>query len=171
MPRPKKYNRSEAVEKACNSFWQHGYSSLGVRALEQQTGLNRFAIQTEFGGKEGLFLEALAVYSRETEEQYLRSLREGNLDHIETLFSQLATPSGNGCRIYGCLMVNTIVENTELASSRIKERTDQHFERFKTAFNTALLNAQSHGQLSKSFNLEEGVAFLRSEERRVGKEC
>ena len=62
MPRPKSYDRQDAIAKACLAFWEHGYQDLGVREVERLTGLNQFAIRSEFGGKEGLYLEALTYY-------------------------------------------------------------------------------------------------------------
>lgn len=160
MPRPKNYDRDEAVKKACSAFWQHGYGALGVRVLEQLSGLNRFAIQTEFGGKEGLFLETLDKYTQETETHLLKSLRDGDLSQIEALFNQLVTLSQEPAQAFGCLMVNTVVENAVLARVAIKERTDRHFEKLEKALRTALSRAKTNGQIANDFDVEEGIAFL-----------
>lgn len=160
MPRPKRYDRSDAVKKACDAFWQHGYGALGVRSLENLTGLNRFAIQTEFGGKEGLFLETLDRYALESETHLLGPLREGSLDQVMVFFNQIGTPSQEPAQIYGCLMANTVVENAGPASATIKERTDRHFQLLKQAFRAALTHAKSDGQLAGDFDTEEAAAFL-----------
>jgi len=160
MPRQKNYDRDEAVKKACNAFWRCGYDALGVRGLEKLTGLNRFAIQTEFGGKEGLFLEALDKYSQETELHLLQPLHEGNLDQIEALFSQLVTPSQEPGREFGCLMVNTVVENAALGREVIRERTDRHFEQLGEALRSAISSAKTSGQIPVDFDIDEGVTFL-----------
>jgi len=160
LPRPKNYDRNDAVIKACNAFWQHGYDALGVRALEELTGLNRFAIQTEFGGKEGLFLETLDKYTQETETHLLQPLRDGNLDQIENLYKQLITLSPDPTRAFGCLMVNTIVENAVLARTAIKKRTDRHFKQIEDAIHSALSRAKTNGQIVSNFDIEEAVVFL-----------
>jgi len=160
LPRPKNYDRDDAVLKACNAFWQYGYDVLGVRALEELTGLNRFAIQTEFGGKEGLFLEALDKYTQETETHLLQALREGNLDQIENLFNQLITLSPESSQVFGCLMVNTIVENAVPARAAIKGRTDRHFKQLEDAIRSALSRAKTNGQIDSNFDIEEAVVFL-----------
>lgn len=160
MPRPKSYDRSQAVEKVCNAFWRKGYDALGVRALEQETGLNRFAIQTEFGGKEGLFLEALERYTEATETHLLQPLREGDLDQIVAFFRQFGAPSGHPCRAYGCLMVNTVIENIAPGGKKIRQRTDQHFDRLREALRSALSQAMNSGQIAGDFDIEKGVAFL-----------
>ena len=160
MPRKKKYDRDDSVLKACNAFWQHGYDALGVRALEELTGLNRFAIQTEFGGKEGLFLEVLDKYTQETETHFLQPLREGGLDQIENLYNQLITLLPNTAQAFGCLMVNTVVENAVLARTAIKERTDRHFKQMEGAISSALFRAKTNGQIASSFDIDEAVVFL-----------
>lgn len=160
MPRPKNYDRDDAVGKACNAFRQHGYDALGVRALEALTGLNRFAIQTEFGGKEGLFLETLDKYAQQTESHLLQPLREGDLDQIENLYSQLIALSSEPAQAFGCLMVNTVVENAVRARVTIKERTDLHFKRFEDAIRAALSRAKTNGQIASHFDIDEAVVFL-----------
>jgi TetR/AcrR family transcriptional regulator, transcriptional repressor for nem operon len=160
MPRPKSYNRHDAVLKACNAFRQHGYEALGVRALEELTGLNRFALHTEFGGKKGLFLEALDRYSQEAEAQLLDPLGEGNLDQIENLYRQFVTPSSEPAQAFGCLMVNTVVENAVPGCTAIRERTDRHFALFENAIRSALDHAKSEGQIDAAFQIEAAVAFL-----------
>jgi len=160
LPRKKKYDRDDSVLKACNAFWQHGYDALGVRALEELTGLNRFAIQTEFGGKEGLFLEVLDKYTQETETHFLQPLREGGLDQIENLYNQLITLLPNTAQAFGCLMVNTVVENAVLARTAIKERTDRHFKQMEGAISSALFRAKTNGQIASSFDIDEAVVFL-----------
>lgn len=160
MPRPKNYDRDDAVLKACNAFWQHGYDALGVRALEDLTGLNRFAIQTEFGGKEGLFLEALDKYTQETETHLLQPLREGDLNQIENLYNQLVTFSPEPAQAFGCLMVNTIVENAVPARTAIKDRTDRHFKQLEDTMRSALSRAKTNGQIASNFDIDEAVVFL-----------
>lgn len=107
-----------------------------------------------------MFLEALDLYTEETEIHILEAVRQGNLGAIEAMFRQLAESSDNPCRAYGCLMVNTTVENADMASERINGRTDQHFGRLKAAFCTALSSAKLQGQINKDFNVEQGAAFL-----------
>ena len=62
MGRKRKVDRDTARQSALSAFWVNGYSGLGVRQLEELTGINRFAVQTEFGGKDGLFLDIASLY-------------------------------------------------------------------------------------------------------------
>ena len=75
MPRERKLTIEEAIEKSMFAFWEHGFG-LGVRNLEQITGINRFMLQTELGGKEGLFLHR---------KSFKISLKSGNYNECRGL--------------------------------------------------------------------------------------
>ena len=75
MARAKSYDREVAVEAAMLAFWRKGYGALGVREIESETSINRFALQTDFGGKQGLFLEALQKYLAISDETALKPLQ------------------------------------------------------------------------------------------------
>lgn len=160
MPRPRNCDRDEAVIKACNAFWQYGYDALGIRALEALTGLNRFAIQTEFGGKEGLFLKALEKYTQDAERYLFQPVRTGNLDQIEYLYRQFVTPLPESAQIFGCLVVNTVVENAVPARVAIKAHTERHLKLLEEAIGSALVRAKAEGQLAGDFDVDGAVAFL-----------
>jgi len=62
MGRPKSYERAEALDRAMRVFWAKGYEGTHLSALVEATGLNRFSLYNEFGGKEGLYHAALEHY-------------------------------------------------------------------------------------------------------------
>ncbi len=59
MARPKTYVREEVIDKAMELFWRLGYEGAHLAALVEHTGLNRFSLYKEFGGKAGLYEAAL----------------------------------------------------------------------------------------------------------------
>lgn len=160
MARPKKYDRDQALEKAKDIFWKKGYDALGVRAIEECTGLNRFAIQTDFGGKEGLFLEALEKYAQDSSTLIIDPIKNGSIQEIIDFFEALSTPEENDQRVYGCLMVNTVVENAGETSAAIKEKTDAHYDRLLEALTSALKNAKSKKEIKQDINENEAALFL-----------
>ena len=160
MPRAKNYDRTTALEKARDAFWQYGYDALGVRTIEELTGLNRFAIQTDFGGKQGLFLEALEHYENAAIKHIIKPLRAGGLTAIKHFFSEATTLQKDDPRVFGCLMVNTVIENAAHNHFELKKRTDAHYARMLDAFTTALGNARKDGEISEDFDIEEAASFL-----------
>ncbi|TYC64094.1 TetR/AcrR family transcriptional regulator [Stappia sp. BW2] len=140
MVRPKSYDRQKAVENACLAFWEHGFQALGVRELEQQTGINQFAIRSEFGGKEGLLLEALNYYRDAAITNEMAPMWDGGIPEIITFLRGLVTPGSMTSSQFGCLMVNTGVENARLKSPALGEATRGYWTELESHFTRALEN-------------------------------
>ena len=62
MGRPKSYERTEVLDRAMRLFWAKGYEGTHLSELVDATGLNRFSLYNEFGGKEGLYRASLEHY-------------------------------------------------------------------------------------------------------------
>jgi TetR/AcrR family transcriptional repressor of nem operon len=62
MGRPKSYDRAKVLEQAAGLFRARGYEGTHLSDLVAATGLNRFSLYNEFGGKEGLYRAALEHY-------------------------------------------------------------------------------------------------------------
>lgn len=160
MARKKSYDRDQAVGDAMRTFWTRGYSNLGVREIERETALNRFALQTEFGGKQGLFLEALECYLALSRDGALKPLGNGGLQGIRDFFTGLVAPGDDAARDKGCLMVNTVIENADLSLAPVRQMTDAHYDGMRQSFQTALERAVTDGELPAGFDSEAGAAFL-----------
>ena len=155
MPRPKSYDREEAIEKACMAFWQNGFQALGVRELEHQTGINQFAIRSEFGGKEGLFLEALHFYGEAAIKHEMAPLKAGGIPEIIAFFNALVTPGSMTSSPYGCLMVNTGVENARIKSPALADATAAYWVALKDHFVRAIENEQKVRKNQAVFEVED----------------
>lgn len=60
--RPPSFNQDEALEKALNVFWLHGYEGTSMAELAEALGVNKPSIYAAFGNKEELFRKALVKY-------------------------------------------------------------------------------------------------------------
>lgn len=140
MPRPKSYDRQKALEKACYAFWQHGYQALGVRELERLAGLNQFAIRSDYGGKEGLYLEVLAFYSRAAISTAMIPMKAGGIPAIIGFLQGLVTPGSMTSSPFGCLIVNTGIENARLQSPRLAAAVEAYWTALEAHFRQALEN-------------------------------
>ncbi len=148
MPRPKSYDREEAISKACAAFWEHGYQALGVRELERLTGINQFAIRSEFGGKEGLYLEALHHYCDAAISIAMAPMRTGGISSIIDFLHGLVTKGSMISSDFGCLVVNTGVENARVQSPQLERAANAYWQALETHFAAALENeyAAAKGQ-------------------------
>ncbi|MEM1264440.1 MAG: TetR/AcrR family transcriptional regulator [Pseudomonadota bacterium] len=150
MPRRKSYDRQDAVAKACAAFWEHGFQALGVRELEQITGINQFAIRSEFGGKEGLYLEALSYYSDAAITGEMAPMVDGDISDIIRFLRGLVTPGSMTSSDYGCLIVNTGVENARVKSPRLATAVQEYWATLARHFERALENeAQRQGDAAR----------------------
>ncbi|NSX56865.1 TetR/AcrR family transcriptional regulator [Parasulfitobacter algicola] len=143
MPRQKSYDRQNAITKACNAFWEHGFQSLGVRELERLTGLNQFAIRSEFGGKEGLYLETLNYYCDAAISAEMAPMKQGGIPEIVSFFKGLVTPGSMTSSDYGCLIVNTGIENARIQSPRLENAVRSYWNTLEDHFLIALENEQA----------------------------
>lgn len=161
LGRPRTLSREEAVERARDAFWEHGYQALGIRAIETMTGINRFAIRTEHGGKEGLFLAALSLYLEQIEHWVLAPMAaRSDLDAIVEMLEGLVAPHEGSNRGFGCLIVNTAVENAALGSEPIGERVASYFDGIGDAVTALLERVRAAGALREDVSIEDARDFV-----------
>ncbi|HNQ99423.1 MAG TPA: TetR/AcrR family transcriptional regulator [Trueperaceae bacterium] len=73
MARPKAFDHDDTVLKAAGLFRRQGYEGTSVRHLLDELGLSASSFYAEFGGKDALYMEALAAHAALEREQ----LRQG----------------------------------------------------------------------------------------------
>src|SRR5262245_52816381 len=118
MGRHKGYNRVEVLNKAMELFWRKGYEGAHLQELVKETGLNRFSLYKEFGGKDGLYEEAIQQYLQGFIELAAMLKREPKglkniLDYIHAL---IQTDFSRGC-----FVVNTLTQQ-EIVNEKIRTR-------------------------------------------------
>ncbi|WP_298817359.1 TetR/AcrR family transcriptional regulator [uncultured Roseibium sp.] len=155
MARPKGYDPEEVVKRATYAFWQHGYQALGVRELERLTGLNQFALRSEFGGKEGLYLAALRFYSEQAISIAMVPMRDsGSIPEIIAFLRSLITDGSMTSSPYGCLVVNTGIENARVGSADLDKAARHYWDALENCFEACLQNALDAGRISNSTDIK-----------------
>lgn len=135
MPRPKKYNEEEVIEKAMNLFWRNGYETTSMQMLENEMGINKFSIYSSFGSKDGVFLESLKCYQQKL-NQLLTKLKEtsSNIEDIKQYFYDFIEFSQEAEVKKGCLITNTASEIRDETHVKIKQTLKLFTEDVKTIF-------------------------------------
>lgn len=111
MPWEKQFNKSEALDRAMQTFWMRGYEATSMQELVDRTGVNRGSLYATYGDKRALFLASLRSYD-ERRRSLLGEL-ERRLpwrDAIRRAFANFldeVTPSGPN---RGCFLTNTALE-------------------------------------------------------------
>ena len=109
MARSAKMSKEQAIRSAINAFWRYGYSAMGVRRLEEETGINRFMLQTVFGGKGGIFFLVLDEYTLLFKNLLLDPLAKGDISNVQEFFELRTTDNSFTKPEYGCLIINTLL--------------------------------------------------------------
>jgi AcrR family transcriptional regulator len=72
--RPRKFDRTEALEQAMEVFWQHGFEGSSLTDLTRAMGINSPSLYAAFGSKEALYLEAVHRFSETAAAGTIRAL-------------------------------------------------------------------------------------------------
>lgn len=162
MARPRKFDRSEALDKAMLVFWQKGYEATFLDDLTEAMGINRPSLYNAFGDKHTLYMEALGRYRELYSGKMLGALERADTVKagFEQIFADLIAESTERC-CRGCMIVNSTVEawaiNEPLAA--FVGETDAASKR---AFAAVLKDAQLKGELSSDKDPEALATYLYS---------
>ena len=74
--RPRSFDRDEALRRAMQVFWTHGYENTSMTQLVEAMGIVSPSIYAAFGSKEDLFNQAVELYVSSEVEPAWRALDE-----------------------------------------------------------------------------------------------
>jgi TetR/AcrR family transcriptional repressor of nem operon len=144
MARPRTYVREEVVRRATDLFARKGYEGAHLEELVRVTGLNRFSLYKEFGGKEGLFQAALDAYLERMELLGGTLLREPlGVANLRAFYAELLAQDFP----HGCLAVNTIREK-HVVPKRIYAKIERFAAESDELFRRNLAAARERGELA-----------------------
>lgn len=105
--RPREFDREEALVKARDFFWLHGYEGTSISDLVEVLGIASARIYKAFGSKEALFREAVNHYENNEGNFALNALKQKNIkDAINQLFEDALTLYTQTNHSYGCMVVS-----------------------------------------------------------------
>ena len=146
--RPAKFDRDEALLKATEVFWRHGYDGASIAMLTAAMGINPPSLYAAFGNKEGLYRAALASYgAREGACPVMaletdRPARAAMADFMIGSARRFAAPG----RPHGCFAVlSATVCSTEGQTAR--QAAAEMRTASERAFRTRLARARDEGEL------------------------
>jgi TetR/AcrR family transcriptional repressor of nem operon len=155
MARPRRQDDTELLAAAMQLFWRNGYSTTGIRELEQGLGLRAPALYHRFGSKEQLFLAALQQYVEQIIgariKRYLQQ-QEQPLTGLRAFFDTTYDYVSATQPPLGCLVLNTSLEALS-ADPAVASELTQAARRVRTAIRTTLRRAQALGQLDQHANV------------------
>jgi len=138
MARPRGFCEEEALDKALQTFWQHGYEGASISALTEAMGINRPSMYATFGNKEELFRKALDRYVSVKDAVFDEGLAEPTgrdvVRHLLRKAAEMMTEPGHPV---GCLAVQGAIscsdESEPVRQELIRIRRG-HEERIRDRF-------------------------------------
>ncbi|MFK5956185.1 MAG: TetR/AcrR family transcriptional regulator [Planctomycetota bacterium] len=113
MSRPKSFDPEIALQNAMQVFWLHGFEATSIQMLLDAMGIERFSLYSTFGDKRSLFLAALGLYDRSTDENILQPLLtnpDGQAALEEVLLKRVPQNVFGDHNFRGCLLINMLIE-------------------------------------------------------------
>ena len=112
MPRAKKFDEQEILEKAMSLFWEKGYSATSIQDLVTHLGVNRASLYDTYGGKDALFKKSFELYRRKNIQGMKTFLNEYTdvRTGFHALFDKAIDESVQDKHRKGCFVVNTTTE-------------------------------------------------------------
>lgn len=146
--RPRSFDTEATLAQATLAFWQRGYASTSMDDLSAATGLNRPSLYGAFGDKHELYLQALRLYTEQSNAAIAaalqgRSLRDGLL-RVYELALQLYYPADEAAR--GCLLIGTAATEAP-RDEAIRQQLGDSLRGFNAAFEVRLQQAVDEGEL------------------------
>jgi TetR/AcrR family transcriptional repressor of nem operon len=162
MPRPKEFDRNEALQKAIGVFCEKGYAAASTAELMRAMKISRQSMYDTFGDKRRLYLEAFQRYVADSVNEQIGYLEKSSspLAGIEKMLLAFATRTERD-GIVGCMGVNAICEfgrsDPEVTSLGNTEST-----RLTAALERALRQAKSKKEISKTLRESAAAQFIRA---------
>jgi AcrR family transcriptional regulator len=151
--RPRSYDRDEVVGRARRLFWKEG-AEAPIDEVSEATGLHKPSLYSAFGGKRGLYIEALDGYLAESGRRIAEALARVPLRlALEAFFEvDLETFCGaDGER--GCFLISTAIE-ASADDPEVRTRVERAFSGMRTAILGRVREAVAAGELSSDADAE-----------------
>lgn len=160
--RPREFDINQALTKAMEVFWQHGYHDTSIDDLTASTGLTKGSLYKAFKDKKHLFLAAFDHYvAHSVIGPFERRLahREPAEALITQLFKHYARVSSLTQGYRGCMITSTAMEMLP-HDPDIEKRVSQALDRTRHFLQQALALGKEQGWIDSSLNEETAAFFL-----------
>ncbi|MCA9511840.1 MAG: TetR family transcriptional regulator [Myxococcota bacterium] len=109
--RPKTFDEVDALDRAMETFWLHGYEATSLSLLVGEMGISRQSLYDTYGNKRQLFLRAIDHYraTRLVEGLDLLERPGSPVENVKALIHFFEAIAGDE-RCRGCFVANTLVE-------------------------------------------------------------
>lgn len=144
--RPPEFERGEVVARAMRLFWSKG-ADASLDAVTLATGLHKPSLYAAFGGKRGLYLEALDSYLAEAGARTSEALsRESFRDALGAFFGVDLEFFCGRKGVRGCFLMSTAID-AAADDPAVRGRVERVFSEMRAAMLARVKRAIAAGDL------------------------
>ena len=159
--RPRSFNREDALRRAMEVFWALGYEGATLTDLQKAMGgLTAPSLYAAFGSKEGLFREAVELYSKTLGLPMMKALDEGSTARgsIEALLEAAVESFCKPGAPRGCLLVLGAI-NSMPANKSVQDYLRGLRARRQKLIQQRLRRGVAEGELPSGLDLRAVASF------------
>ena len=162
MARPPKFDDDEILDRAMSMLWRNGWAQTSIRDLEAVLDLKAPSIYRRFGSKEGLGAAVIDHYVDRVVRRRVDRFLSGDgdpIDNLTTFLERSVTQSGDGGRLWGCLLTTSGIEAGD-ADPPLVEARQRGFDVIEDGLRREVRRAAELGRLARGVDPEEATATL-----------
>lgn len=146
----KRFDPDEALEKAMEVFWAHGYAGSALSDLLKVMGINKKSLYDTFGNKRSLFIQCLDYYSKTSitclESRLDKPSGKEIIKELKIILKEWSERYGNKNCI-GCFLGNNIAD-FDKSDEEICTLLQNQLKLLEVTFTRALKKAESYQDIS-----------------------
>ncbi|WP_066656289.1 TetR/AcrR family transcriptional regulator [Curtobacterium sp. MR_MD2014] len=154
MPRPRKFDEAEVVERARRTFAESGFDGTSLDDLLAATGLGRQSQYNTFGGKKELFMRAFLSDTADAVEVVQSVLRsaEHPIARIRTQLVSAAVEHG-AAQGPPSLLLRAAVE-LSARDPEVAATVTEAFDTIRAGYTACIVDAQAAGEVEAAADAE-----------------
>ncbi|MGO1056902.1 TetR/AcrR family transcriptional regulator [Crossiella sp. CA198] len=153
--RPREFDVDQALDRALEVFWRHGYEGAAMSDLTAAMGINRPSLYAAYGNKESLFRKALERYTTGPARHVSEALAEptARATAERLLYGTVDAVTADGCP-RGCLVVQGALV-TGNGADGVRAEISAHRMAVEVQLRERFERAQAEGDLPGSASAAE----------------
>lgn len=161
MGRPREFDVDEALRRAQEVFWQHGYEGTSLNDLTEAMGITRPSLYATFGNKEKLFFAALDAYNAENLDYMADALAQPTARKVaETLLTRVVEAQTQTARPAGCMLMNGAAAACSAEAEPVRRRLIRRRSQAEKQLAARLARACDEGDLPKDVDPADLARYL-----------
>jgi AcrR family transcriptional regulator len=159
--RPRGFDRTEALRRAMEVFWEHGYDGTSIGELTAAMGIRPPSLYAAFGSKEALFREAVALYEEQEGEPTLRAMCDARTaaSGVEALLRADVLAYTDPDKPTGCMIVLAATTYTP-STAGIRDFLAEQRRTATAAVRDRLARGQADGDVPPGADIDALAAYV-----------